>query len=173
MIKPRTTIAALAAVVALTAAVPSCKPTEANYRRAYERAVADSTYTGLEGTIYAKYRNRARQVERSVGNDTFKIMVNTVWPSGECGTVPEQMKRFNVIVGGFKQLFNAKSLRQRLAENGYPGAYVLVTPEPYYYVAATGAHELATARADCLTLTSKPPFALRETPFILQSTASR
>ncbi len=46
----------------------------------------------------------------------------------------ENVKRYNVVVGQFRQVFNAKQMRERLISGGYDSAMIVHTREPLYYV---------------------------------------
>ena len=137
------TLAALAALA--LGAVSSCKVSEKNYRQAYERAVAgDSARTDIRNTVYGSC---------------------TVAP--DQAATPDSLHRYNVCVASFKQRFNANSLRTRLEQNGYAGAMVLQTTEPFYYVVALSTNDVNTAAATLQQLVTAPPFRLSQTPFIL------
>ena len=121
-------------LIALVALLSSCKTTEANYRAAYERTVAmRDSLDSQESSVYGRGRTLGSQMIVSHG-DTIEGRVQFVNITPEGGGSDEALQRFNVVVGQFKQVFNARSLRNRLVEAGYSGAFVVHTAEPYYYV---------------------------------------
>ncbi|MDE6301068.1 MAG: SPOR domain-containing protein [Muribaculaceae bacterium] len=124
----------LVILIALTA-LAACKTSEANYRAAYERAAgARDGADPLEGTIYGASRRYTPQATVTLNGDTALERTIRVKVTDEGGGIRESLKPFSVVVGGFKQLFNARSMRERLADNGYSSAFVVETGEPYYYI---------------------------------------
>lgn len=66
-------------------------------------------------------------------------------------------------------MFNAKSMRQRLCDKGYTGAFVVQTAEPYYYVVAQDYDDQSQAAAALKRMRANPPFRLRDPlPFLLR-----
>lgn len=118
----------------------SCRTTEANYRAAYEAAVAgrqQADDTGIDNTVYDKIRRQAV-------NNTIITQTGDTIPAKR-----ERVKLYNaasgqklleayVVVAQFKQIFNAKSMTERLVAAGYEGSVVLETSEPLYYVTIGG-----------------------------------
>ncbi len=125
---------ATAAIVAVP--FVSCKTNEANYKAAYE-AVKEKTETdsGIEGTIYEKIRKESVNSHTVIGRDT----VPTVTVAVKCVkgvSLPADIKYYNIAVAQFKQVFNARSLMERLRGYGYNTATLVETAEPLYYVIA-------------------------------------
>lgn len=149
----------------------SCKPTETNYRQAYERAVAakDSADSDLDNTIYGKARRDFAMQQLVVGADTVDVKVQHIKVTPDGGGINENLRRYNVVAGQFKQVFTAKSLRERLFEAGYPASFVVETSEPYYYVIASS-HDDASASVEALRrLEADKPVGMKPpVPFILQ-----
>lgn len=146
-----------------------CKPGEENYRKAYQRAVAaDSTRTDFSETVYARYRNQVRHQPLLVGNDSIDTAIDRVAIDDADGSTNEKIRRYCVVADGFKQAFNARSMRQRLADNGWPGAIVVKTGEPFYYVVALSTNNKEEAAAALTKLKTTPPFPLRSQPYLLQ-----
>lgn len=161
----------LIAVTALLAVLGSCKTTEANYRAAYERAVSgrDSLAT-IESTVYGAHRRSMGSRVFVMGADTFEVRSQRVRVTDGGGGITENLRPFNVVVGQFKQLFNARSMRERLADNGYPSAFVVETAEPYYYVVLSSHNEQAAAAAALRDIPASFPVAIKPPlPFILQT----
>ncbi len=144
----------------------SCKTNEANYRAAYE-AVKEKTETdsGIEGTIYERIRKESVQSRTIVGRDTIPTM--TVAVKCVAGvSVPDDVKQYNIAVSQFKQVFNAKSLVDRLRSEGYDSATLVVTAEPLYFViaATTSSPEEAAAAYEIICadkrIFTKTPYPL-------------
>lgn len=164
------TLLILASVV-----VSSCKTTEANYRAAYEKTIAArDSVDELDDTIYGKARKRGgtKTVETSAGN--IEVSTRFVKVTDQGGGTSENLRRYNVVAGQFKQKFNAVSLRTRLSEGGYPGAFVVETSEPYYYI-IVGSYPTVEEAAKALeALKAAGEKSIRPPcPFILDATARR
>ena len=162
----------------LLGAMCACKTTEANYRAAYEKAIAGrDSADAIENTIYGRER---RQVGFSYvvapDGDTVAVKKQLVRITEGGGGIRENLKPYCVVVGQFKQKFNAVSMRDRLAiEQGIlPGAFVVETGEPYFYVVGASFSSLAEATACLKRITGEKAIPFRSPlPFILQATASR
>ena len=85
------------------------------------------------------------------------------------GGSDEKLRRYNVVAGQFKQLFNAKSMRERLADGKYPSAFVIETAEPYYYVVIASYDDISEATAELDALRQSGNIVMREPlPYILE-----
>lgn len=154
----------------------SCRTSEANYRAAYERAVAGrDSALALENTVYGQdRRDFATQTVTMADGRSIGLVGRHVRVADNTGNLPEQMKRYNVVVGRFKQIFNARDMRNRLADGAFPSAMVLQTAEPYYYVVSGSYSTLedAVAAMDAIgdRVSMRPPL-----PFIIDAapTSSR
>ncbi len=123
----------IAFVIALT--VVSCKTTEANYRQAYEVAAEQRREaTGLDSTIYGRVRKSAVNTWLVVNGDSLPVRREYIGYTEGGGSSRENVKRYNVVVGQFRQVFNAKQMRERLISGGYDSAMMVHTREPLYYV---------------------------------------
>ncbi len=161
-------LCALSAILALG----SCKTSEANYRAAYDKAVAGrADRIDLDSTIYGKHRRSMTSREMVVGADTVEVKTQHVSVTPEGGGIRENLRQYNVVVGQFKTLFNATSMRERLVDAGYPEAFVVQTAEPYYYVVLASYASLSDASAARRRVADGSfPLPLREPlPFILQA----
>ena len=151
--------------------IASCKTSEANYRAAYEKAIAGrDSLTAIENTIYGKHRRNTSSQLTVVGNDTTEMISTYVKVTESGGGIRENLKPYSVVVGQFKQLVNAKSLRERLVDAGYPTAFVVETAEPYYYILLSSYATRAEAVKECIAVRNNKsfPIALREgLPIIL------
>ncbi len=123
----------VAAVLCLCAS--GCKTTEANYRAAYDKAMAGrAERDSLEQTIYGRHRQGMGTHLSIYGTDSADVKTQRVRVTETGGGVREWLKPYSVVAVQMKQLFNAVSLRERLVDNGYPRAFVVETAEPYYYI---------------------------------------
>lgn len=121
----------IAGLVALT----GCKTSEANYRQAYETAVTQrQDAAGLDSTIYSRIRNSAKTSSLVVDGDSLPVRTEYIGVTEGEGIARTDLRRYNVVVGQFKQIFNARQMRSRLIDNGYEGAFIVHTREPLYYV---------------------------------------
>ena len=156
-------------VFIVCASLVSCKTTEANYRAAYEKTVAAKKAEEADNTIYGGASRKPSQTFMMNGKDTVLVNVKMVSPLAlEDGSKPEPRK-FMLVVGQFKQKFNAMSLRERVSENGYPEAFIVETSEPYYYIVAESFDELPGAADALEQVRKKAPVAMKEpVPFILR-----
>lgn len=159
------------ALCAVGLVLPSCKTNEKNYREAYERATAqnDRGVTDFENTIYNRYRSQTREDRVQLGDRTVDTKIIRVKVTEDGGGIPEWLHTYSVVVGEFKQRFNALSLCRRYTDAGYPRAFLVENAEPYYYIVVGSSDNLAdmVALRDSIAATS--PLPLKEGfPYILQ-----
>ncbi len=157
------------AVLALIA-VAACKPNHEAYKAAYESAIAKRDSTGgVEGTIYEKFRQQGRPRLIAVGNDTLPVLTEIIGYTENGGATRETTERYNIVVGRFKQVFNARQMRARLQQSGYPDAFILHTREPLYYVVAVTCSTARQALDELERVKADGSMSLREPlPFVLQ-----
>lgn len=125
----------LPAVAALALLAVGCKTSESNYRQAYETAVTKSRESsGVDSTIYARIRNSAQTSGLVAKGDTMPMRTEYIGYTEDGGSSRETIGRYNVVVGQFKQIFNARQMRARLQGGGYDSAFIVHTREPLYYV---------------------------------------
>lgn len=157
-------------IAVLLLSLAACKTNESNYRAAYEAAIEkQKESTALDSTIYGNYRRQASMARLAAGSDTLPLRTESVAYTENGGASRETVKVYNVVVGQFKQLFNARQMRERLQAEGYPDAMIVHTREPLYYVIAgtAGTPEEArnlfqrVSRDKALVLKSPLPFILR------------
>jgi len=150
-------------------AVTSCKTSEENYRRAYEAAAEQRREsTGLDSTIYSRIRNSAVSSYLVVNGDSMPMRREYIGYTDGGGSSRENVKRYNVVVGRFRQVFNAKQMRQRLIDGGYDSAMIVHTREPLYYViSATASTPEATLEAWRKVTGDKNLILKSPLPFIL------
>lgn len=120
-------------LVALTVAAlaVSCKTSEKNYRQAYE--VAKTSRLTEDSTMLSLVEKERAPISMAVGEDTIKYRKEFVTITKDAGGTSDMLKRYNIVVGRFRQVFNAKSMQSRMAGLGYT-AYVIETREPAYFV---------------------------------------
>lgn len=162
------TLSLITAVVMLT----GCKPNEKNYREAYEKAIAknDRNVTEFENTIYNKFRRQVTLSTVQTGDSLVTTKVIRVRVTADGGGIREWLKKYSVVVGEFKQQFNANSMRQRFVDAGYARTFLVENGEPYYYVVVDSSNDIEPIVSLCDSLSSKSPVALKEGfPYILET----
>ncbi len=132
----------------LTILLHSCKTTEENYRSAYDRAKAARDSSATESAIYGRGRTMGAQTIVAEG-DTIECRIQRVALTEPIDDSVDFSDRFNVVVGQFKQEFNAKSMCKRLRQAGYENAVVVQNGEPYYFVLLSS-HETRQAAIEAL-----------------------
>lgn len=167
----------LMAGVAFLLGFSSCKTTEENYRKAYETAISARTEDNrdIESGIYGDVRKQMdTRIVRSSDGTEVEVRGQLVRVTKDGGGVAESLRRFNVVVGQFKQRFNAVSLRNRLADGSYPGAFVVETSEPYYFVVAKSFTNIDDAESYLKDVKAHPGITMKDPlPFILDATFSK
>lgn len=129
--------AGLLLTIGILTAMIGCRPSEKHYRSVYETTLAiRDSIRAIDETIYGKYRNRIGQTSMTVGTDTLWFATEPIGYTEGLGGSDSTVYRYNIVVGQFKQIFNAKEMRNRLLTNGYPEAMVFQNREPMYYVVA-------------------------------------
>lgn len=112
----------------------SCKTTEENYKAAYDIAVKkQESGAGRDVSSYISRERRLNEYKQ-VGTDSVRIVIEHV--SVVDGPV-NNAEKYGVVVGEFKQVFNARSYRDRInnAENSpETPAFVVMNAMKQYYV---------------------------------------
>ena len=121
-----------AAAVALLLAANGCKTTEANYRAAYEKAVARQNEGLTPEELQGFEREKAVPVSIWRG-DSIPLRARYARTMAETPQTTAAA-RYNIIVAEFTQRFNATSAAERARTGGYPDARVLFDNEKRYYV---------------------------------------
>lgn len=157
-------------LMALAMMAVGCKTTESNYRQAYETAVAKNRdSSGVDSTIYAKIRNSARTSDLIVTGDTMPMRTEYIGYTEDGGASRETIGRYNVVVGQFKQVFNARQMRTRLQSSGYDSAFIIHTREPLYYVCTQACATPEEAEKAFVRVKDDKSIVLRDPlPFILR-----
>lgn len=163
-------------ITALLAGVlAGCRTSEANYRAAYLSTIAarDSSDT-FDSSVYSTVRRQMGTTTVESPDGPIEVKTQMVKVTADGGATPEKLHRYNVVVGQFKQAFNAKSMRTRVADGGYPGAFVVETAEPYYFVVAGSFDDAPSAAKLMAKVASDGSLTLKAPcPFILDATARR
>lgn len=128
-------------VTALAAlALAGCKTTESNYRQSYEAAVQkrnaeEAVADSVVSTIHNKIMEASRPYVETQNGKSALYLEGNVWQA--FSEEHNKMKRYSVVVGAMRQLFNAKSFCTRLEENGAK-SYVIQNGAKDYFVVAEG-----------------------------------
>lgn len=160
-----------AVICAVAVLATACKTTEANYRAAYEKTIeARRESQSVDSTVYGEVRRQGTVRPMTVGDTTVDVRIQRVRVTDGGGGIRENLHRYNVVVGQFKQRFNAISLRDRLVDAGYPAAFVVETAEPYYYIIGASADDLSEAYASLKAFEANPPVPMKAPlPFLLSN----
>ncbi|MDE6322237.1 MAG: hypothetical protein K2L93_08070, partial [Muribaculaceae bacterium] len=135
---------AVIAIIAAAISLTGCHTNEKIWAQSAGKVTHKMQQTGgIDSTVYAKIRKEARPSVVKVGNDTMALVTQSIHLTAD--QPDAQLKRYNVVVAQFKQLFNARSMRNRLYAAGYVNPYIVETNEPLYYVVAEGCDELHQA----------------------------
>lgn len=134
-------------VAAIAVVLAGCKTTEDNYRQSYEAAVAKRNATeaeadSVDSTIHNKIMEASKPYPKTENGKTALYLQGNMWQA--YNAEKNKMKRYNVVVGAMKQLFNAKAFCSRLEDNGAK-AYVIQNGAKDYYVVAEGFDTFAEA----------------------------
>lgn len=150
----------------LCIAMASCHSTEANYKQAYDKAMAKHK-EGVGTEAYEKIQAERVKYTHVINGDSVRMVRIYANVADDTATVG---RRYNVIVGEFKQMFNAQSYRNRLKqEEGFPSYLLYGGPEKKYYVAIKGFDEKDVAAAFLKDLDKKVKMQILEPlPWILE-----
>ena len=158
----------------LLLALSGCRTTEANYREAYQKTIAGRDSADIDNSIYGRTRRQYSKTDVATDSGTVEVIRRLVRVTDGGGATPENLKRYNVVGGEFKQIFNARSFRNRLVDNGYPGAFIVESGEPYYYIVVQSFDSPTEAAALKDRLSASPPFTFKAPcPYILDATARK
>ena len=100
----------------------ACKTNEANYRAAYEIAKQKSM-DGVDAETYEKMQRESMPTKEVADGDTLRMMRTAVNLAKYEGNGSAMLKRYNVVVAQFKQIFNAKAMMGRLKNQGYDARF--------------------------------------------------
>lgn len=153
---------------ALPVLAVSCKTTEQNYRNAYLTA-KESQRQKVDSAIDDRLESERNGQQTKVGDRTVPVKTGyfvEAEHTDACGT-PE---RFSVVVGQFKQIFNARMFRNRLIDSKCP-AYILRDATGEFYVVVQGFPSLEEASAYIADIKKNLSVQAPITPFVIKNTA--
>ncbi len=148
--------------VALLMGAYACKTNEANYRDAYMKAKEKQTETG-DSLTTAMLRQSDQPRMMKIGTDSVPVRTFAITRTVDAGSA-EGIKKYCIVTGKFRQIFNATSMSKRLAESGYPEACVIHDRQNYYYVIAC-ATDVATEVAPLLQRVAQDKSIVLQPPF--------
>ena len=121
-----------------------CKTTEANYKAAYETAAAHQRErTGNVDTPELTQRGALTPTPTTVDGITLPLATTWITSVKEKDVAPySSVKKYNVAVARFRQIFNARQMLTRLKAGGYHDAFVIKTADAYFVATET------TSKAD-------------------------
>lgn len=105
----------LGATICMVLAFGSCKPKQSAYKAAYEQAKAKETTAPVE-TTYEEAENVVAPVSKPRTTDASTRQERIQAAQGENAN---DLKRFSVVIGSFKNKTNAYSLKERMQAQGY------------------------------------------------------
>ena len=151
----------------------ACKTTEENYRQSYLAAVEGRTESAaptdsISSEIHNKIMEAMRPKQVKVGGMEVPVLETNAWAYDT--RHKNVMKKYSVVVGAMRQLFNAKSFCTRLDKAGCP-SYIIVDRQKNYYVVAAGFDMLTDAAGYLANIDNEIPFKLPiDKPFICSTT---
>lgn len=147
----------------------SCKTNEANYRAAYEVAKAKSERLDEDSTAVKTVFAMSEPRPVTTAGVTLPMVTEPVAFTPDGGATRATVKRYCVIVGRFRQVFNARQMRKRLIAGGYEGAMIVNNRDGVYYVIAKSADTPAEASAALAEVKNDSALKLRgPLPLVLQ-----
>ena len=93
-----------------TLSLTACKTTEANYRAAYEMALQKDK-EGIDEETYALIKQEEAPQEIGSEGDKLRVITQSVVVTKNAGNDDASIRRYNVAIGSFRQVFNAKAMR--------------------------------------------------------------
>ncbi|MCF0182480.1 MAG: SPOR domain-containing protein [Muribaculaceae bacterium] len=150
----RTTLFIALTAMVLSLALTSCHSNEQNYKQAYDKAVAKHI-EGVGDEAYNRVQAERRRFNTVINGDSVRLVRMYANVSDDSTKVA---RRYNIIVGEFKQMFNAQNYRDRLkAEEGFP-SYLLyggLGTDKKYFVVVKGFDDRDVAGAFLKDLSNK------------------
>ncbi|MCM1293136.1 MAG: hypothetical protein NC230_06130 [Bacteroides sp.] len=144
-----------------------CRTNESNYRQAYEKAREKATETGDSATT-AMLRQSQLPTMMTIRNVELPVMTIPISSKIDAGC-SDCMKKYCIVVARFKQLFNSKSMCERLITDGYTDAFVVHDRQANYYVIAMSTENPTEAAEMLKQISSDSRISLRSPyPFVLR-----
>ena len=135
-------ISVVAFLLLIVVGLGGCKPSENNYRKAYETAMGNR-YNSVDSATLLLMEAEALPKYIYAGGDSARARVVALMrPRGENDSL--WVRRYNVVVGMFRMAANAASQRERLSSAGFP-AFMAVDGGNTYYVFACATDSLGKA----------------------------
>ena len=126
-------IVALAAMLGAT----SCKTSEKNYKAAYDVAKAKNVERNKlnDDELFDKIEKEKNATNATINGEDVRMETMRVTITDG---MPEQVRKYNIVAKEFKQVFNARSLRDRLKEEGHDSYVVFEGSNKFYYTIVRG-----------------------------------
>ncbi len=93
------------------------KPIIARPTRGGEAEIRECRYG--EHVIPLRLERYAQPHPKVIDGDTLQLLMQPVSAVAGEGLTSSQIRNYNVVVGQFRQIFNARQMRQRLIASGY------------------------------------------------------
>lgn len=152
----------LIAIMTIAVSLNSCKTTEANYRKAYEAAKEKQMEAG-DSTVTTGLKNNLLPKDIIIHGIEIPLRTEVIGFTKDGGATKENLKVYNIAVASFKQLFNAKSMCERLREHDY-NAFLLHNRDLTYYVICATTDNVQEAK-NCLDKIKADKDFVLKTPF--------
>ena len=146
-----------------------CKTNETNYRAAYELAKGSAQ----DGEMLGLIEKKSVPQLTTIGDVQVDLRKEYVAVTVDGGGTKEMLKRYNVVIGRYRQVFNARSMRARMEALGYD-AFVIENREPSYFVVAGASDEIneaikilqSVAENDKIVIKSPFPWVLEPAQYL-------
>ncbi len=145
-------------VISLTL-ICSCKTNENNYREAYLKAINKNIAT--DSITEARIIAEALPQLTTIDSTEVRIKSERLFP--DYNAEKQEFNKYNIIVASFKQIFNAKSMTDRINQYGY-NAFVLKNTDKQYYVVTFSTEIISIAIDKLEEIKQSFPITLR-TPY--------
>lgn len=156
----------IASIIVLALGVASCHSTEANYKAAYDKAM-EKHQEGVGAETYAKIQAERVRFTEVINGDSVRLVAMHV---NEFKDNNNPAQRYSIVVGEFKQIFNAQNYANRLQQEEGFASYVLYGgPDMKYYVVIKGFDDKEIAAAFLKGMGKKVKMKILEPlPWILE-----
>ncbi len=145
--------------------IGSCKTNEKNYRDAYLKAIDKNIPT--DSITEARINAEALPAISNINGNEVRIKSERLFKDYNADNIT--ISKYNIVVASFKQIFNAKSMTDRLNSNGY-NAFVLKSMEKQYYVTILSTEDKTVAIKKIEETNNDFPIKLNSPyPYIIQT----
>lgn len=149
--------------ITLSLIICACKTNENNYREAYLKAVDKSIATDS----ITEARITAESLPTTTIDNT-EVIIKTERLFPDYNAEKQNLQKYNVIIASFRQIFNAKSMTDRINQYGY-NAFVLRNTDKQYYIVVLSTENQSVATDKIKAIKTSFPIALREPyPYIIK-----